>query len=96
VRLLENALNALGEEYARAGKGLLFGKLKQTLTGEAGDSLASISRELGMKSGTVRIHAFRLRRRYQELVEQEVLHTVKDPDEVSDELRFLKSVLRKA
>lgn len=93
VRLLENALNALGEEYAHAGKGLLFSKLKKTLTGEAEDSLADIARELGMKAGTLRIHAFRLRRRYQELVEQEVLHTVKKPEEVSDELRFLKLVL---
>lgn len=96
VRILENALHALGEECERAGKGLLFGKLKQTLTGEAGDSLVSIARELGMKTGTVRIHAFRLRRRYKELVEQEVLHTVKNPDEVSDELQFLKSVLQRA
>ena len=93
VRLLENALNALGEEYAHAGKQLLFSKLKRTLTGEAEDSLANIARELGMKTGTLRIHAFRLRRRYQELVEQEVLHTVKNPEEVADELRFLKSVL---
>jgi len=96
VRILENALNALGEECARAGKGLLFSKLKKTLTGEAEDSLASIAKELGMKTGTVRINVFRFRRRYQELVEQEVLHTVKDPEEVHDELRFLKSVLKRA
>lgn len=92
VRILENALNALGEECARAGKEVLFSKLKKTLTGEVEDSFASIARELGMKTGTLRINAFRFRRRYKELVEQEVLHTVKNPDEVSDELRFLKSV----
>lgn len=96
VHILENALNALGEECARAGKGLLFSKLKKTLTGEAEDSLASIAQELGMKTGTLRINAFRFRRRYQELIEQEVLHTVKNPEEVPDELRFLKSVLKRA
>jgi RNA polymerase sigma-70 factor (ECF subfamily) len=96
VRILENALIALGEECARAGKELLFSKLKKTLTGEAEDSLASIAKELGMKTGTLRIHVFRFRRRYQELVEQEVLHTVKNPEEVPDELRFLKSVLKRA
>jgi RNA polymerase sigma-70 factor (ECF subfamily) len=96
VRILENALKALGEECARAGKEVLFSKLKKTLTGEAEDSLADIARELGMKTGTLRINAFRFRRRYQELVEQEVRHTVKNPDEVSDELRFLKSVLKRA
>jgi RNA polymerase sigma-70 factor (ECF subfamily) len=96
VRLLENALNALGEECTHAGKELLFNKLKKTLTGQAEDSLATIARELGMKTGTLRIHAFRLRRRYLELIEQEVLHTVKNPEEVPDELRFLKSALRSA
>src|SRR3954462_2782986 len=55
VRILEDALNALGEEYARAGKGLLFSKLKKALVGEAEDSLASIAKELGMKTGTMRI-----------------------------------------
>jgi RNA polymerase sigma-70 factor (ECF subfamily) len=95
VRILENALKALGEECDRAGKGLLFSKLKKTLTGEAEDSLASIAQELGMKTGTLRINAFRFRRRYQELIEQEVLHTVKNPDEVPDELRFLKAVLKR-
>lgn len=94
VRLLENALNALGDECTRAGKGLLFSKLKKTLTGEAEDSLADMAREMGMKAGTLRITAFRFRRRYQELVEQEVLHTVKNPEDVPDELRFLKSVLK--
>jgi RNA polymerase sigma-70 factor (ECF subfamily) len=93
VRILENALNALGQECTHAGKGLLFSKLKKTLTGEAEESLVNIARELGMKTGTLRIHAFRFRRRYQELVEQEVLHTVKNPEDVADELRFLKSVL---
>jgi len=96
VRILENALKSLGEECARAGKGLLFSKLKKTLTGEAEDSLASLARELGMKTGTLRINVFRFRRRYQELVEQEVRHTVKNPDDVPDELRFLKSVLKRA
>jgi RNA polymerase sigma factor (sigma-70 family) len=95
LRILEDAMNALGEECARAGKGLLFGKLKQALVGDAEDSSASVAKELGMEVGTVRINVFRLRRRYQAMVEQAVLHTVKDPDDVPDELRFLKSVLKR-
>jgi RNA polymerase sigma factor (sigma-70 family) len=94
VRLLENALIALGEECARAGKGALFARLKTSLTGTAEDSLKSIAEELGIKAGTVRIHAFRFRRRYQELIYQEVSRTVSDPAEAAHELRFLKSILK--
>jgi RNA polymerase sigma factor (sigma-70 family) len=95
VRLLENVLITLGEECARAGIGALFTRLKASLIGTEEDSFKSISEELGMKAGTARIRVFRLRRRYQELIEQEVNRTVRDPSEASDELRFLKSILKR-
>jgi RNA polymerase sigma-70 factor (ECF subfamily) len=92
-QLLKNVLAALGEEYARGGKGPLFEKLKQTLTGEAGDSYSRLAEELGMTPSAVKVAAFRLRQRYQAMLHWEVSHTVESPEEVADELRFLISAL---
>jgi RNA polymerase sigma factor (sigma-70 family) len=90
-RLLRHVLAALGEEYERGGKALRFDKLKKTLTGEEGDSYARIAAELGMTVGAVRTEACRLRQRYQEMLLQELSHTVEHPEDVADELRFLIS-----
>jgi RNA polymerase sigma-70 factor (ECF subfamily) len=90
-RLLQHVLAALGEEYARGGKALRFDKLKKTLTGEE-HSYSRIAAELGMTVGAVRTEACRLRQRYQELLLQELSHTVEKPEDVADELRFLISI----
>lgn len=90
-RLLENVLAALGEEYKRRGKDLLFDKLKKTLTGEEENAYSLIAAELGMTADAVKVMAFRLRRRYRELLLGEIAHTVENPEDVDDELRFLIS-----
>ncbi|HYO59819.1 sigma-70 family RNA polymerase sigma factor [Archangium sp.] len=93
MSLLRNVLTALGEEYKREGQELRFEKLKQTITGEEGASYVHIATELGMKEGTVKKAAFRLRQRYQELLLEELSHTVEKPEDVADELRFLISAI---
>jgi RNA polymerase sigma-70 factor (ECF subfamily) len=92
--LLKNALLALEKEYPRTGKELPFSELKKTLTGEAEESLKALGAKLGIEANTMRLRIFRLRRRYWELLRQEVRHTVRSCDEVSDELKFLKSILK--
>jgi hypothetical protein len=91
-RLLQHVLTALGEAYERRGKGPHFHKLKETLTGVEGDTYERIAAELGMKVGAVRTAACRLRQDYQELLLEELSHTVEHPEDIADELRFLISV----
>ncbi|MBN1207458.1 MAG: sigma-70 family RNA polymerase sigma factor [Myxococcaceae bacterium] len=93
LALLENALAALREEYARRGQELLFDKLKGALNGEEEASYSRIAAELGMTVSAVKVNAFRLRRRYRELLRGEISHTVEDPEDVDAELRFLFSAL---
>ncbi|MCP3144681.1 RNA polymerase sigma factor [Pyxidicoccus xibeiensis] len=92
-RLLEHVLAALREEYVLAGRGALFDHLKKTLTGDAGAAHAHIAEVLGMKPGAVKVAAFRFRKRYQELLLREVSHTVANPADAADELRFLITAL---
>src|SRR5262249_37572848 len=69
LTLLEQVLGRLRAEYEGAGKGLLFEKLKDHLTGD-GEALSHAERaeELGMSEGAVKVAAHRLRRRYRELL----------------------------
>lgn len=99
-RLLQHVLAALGEEYERAGKASRFEKVKKTIIPGDEDSYASIAAELGTTVGAVRTEAFRLRKRFRELLLQALSHTVgnptdpdddPDPGDIADELRFLLS-----
>lgn len=88
--LLERTGARLGEDYARAGRTELFEKLRPYLAGKAGmpgyDALAA---ELGMNANAVGVAIHRMRRRYGELLRDEIAQTVATPQEVDSELAFL-------
>lgn len=47
-----------------------------------------------MKPGTVAVAVHRLRLRYRELIRAEIAHTVPDPADVDEEMRYLLEVIR--
>ncbi len=51
---------------------------------------------VGRTVGTVKVEVFRLRQRYRQLLRAEVAHTVENPEDVDDELRFLISTFEDA
>ena len=57
-------------------------------------SQADIASELAMTENAVKQSFHRLRRRYRELLHEEISHTVIAPGDVEDELRHLVAVLR--
>jgi RNA polymerase sigma-70 factor (ECF subfamily) len=90
MTLLEQALSRLRQEMTQAGKERIYGALKGTLTGDgANEPYERISQDLGMTVPAVKTAAYRLRRRYQELLRAEVAQTVSRPEDVEDELRDL-------
>jgi RNA polymerase sigma factor (sigma-70 family) len=92
--LLERALARLEAESTAAGKSALVSRLLPTLTGGRGDlPLASIAAELGMTEGAVKTAASRLRKRYGEILREEIARTVADPADVEDEVRALFAAL---
>lgn len=76
--------------FVRAGNGPLFEHLKDLAAGTDADvPLHQIAASLGMSEGAVRVAVHRLRRRFRNLMREEIQHTVGNAAEVDDEIRFL-------
>ena len=94
LTLLECVLARLRKEFVTAGKARLFERLKGFMTGEGGDaSYAQVGNELDMSESNVKVAVHRLRRRYRDLLRDEIAQTVASPAEVEDEIRHLFSAL---
>lgn len=90
LALLERVILRLREECAAAGKADLFAALKPFLTGGAGaKSGAQAAAELGLAEGAVRVAVHRLRRRYRELLRDEIGQTLADRTQIEEELQTL-------
>jgi RNA polymerase sigma-70 factor (ECF subfamily) len=95
LTLLDRVLARLRDEFDRAGKQKDFDCLKVYLTGEAGTpSYQEAAAGLAMTEGAVKVAVHRLRRRYRDLVREEIAQTVADPQDVDEELRHLLVALR--
>lgn len=93
VTLLERVITRLRDENAAEGKARLFEQLKPFLmAGQAGSPrYAQAAAGLGMSEGAVRVAVHRLRRRYRELLRDEVAQTVSDAAEIEQEMQALFS-----
>jgi RNA polymerase sigma factor (sigma-70 family) len=95
LTLLEQTLTRLEVEYREADNSALFDRLKDSLVGDGhGPLQAEIAAELHMTENAVKQAFHRFRRRYKDLLRQEIALTVAQPGEVEDELRHFVSVLR--
>jgi RNA polymerase sigma factor (sigma-70 family) len=92
--LLELVMQRLQAEQAAAGKAQQFELLKDALTaGTDRLPFPTIAAELSISEEAARQAASRLRKRYRELLREEVSHTVASPEEVDDEIRSLFQAL---
>lgn len=95
LTVLDRALAALAREHEASGKRDHFRTLKPWLTGDAADlSQAEAARFLDLNQGAVKVAIHRLRRRFRDLVKQEIAHTLRDPAQTDHELSCLMSALR--
>jgi RNA polymerase sigma-70 factor (ECF subfamily) len=92
LALLDQVLARLRGEYEAAGKGRLFECLKGRLTGDA-SSHAWAAADLGLSEGAVKVAVHRLRKRYRELLREEIAQTLDDPGQVEEEIRALFAAL---
>ena len=60
--------------------------------GDDAASHAETAKKLGMSEGAVKVAVHRLRKRFRELLRQEIAQTLDDEADVEDELRYLCSV----
>jgi RNA polymerase sigma-70 factor (ECF subfamily) len=90
LTLLEQVLRRLRAEYVGSGKEDLFESLKAALIepGQAA-SYRELGHILGMSEGAVKVAVHRLRRRYRDLLVDEIAETVASRSDVDEELRTL-------
>ena len=94
LALLDAVLLRLELEYATAGKGSLFSLLRDFLLDTAqGKTYADIAAQVGMSEEAVKKASQRMRQRYQQIIREEISHTVATAGEVEEEMRYLWSVL---
>jgi RNA polymerase sigma factor (sigma-70 family) len=94
LTVLDRVLGRLQGEYTVGGKADLFDEIKGHLTGSRESArYAEGAGRLGMTEGALRVAAHRLRRRYRELLREEIAQTVQRPDEVDEEIAYLLSCL---
>src|SRR5262245_22511362 len=94
MTLLDQVLARLSEEFAQAGKSHLFKGLQPFLVeGAKEKTYAEAAREIEMSEEAFKKAVQRMRRRYQQLIREEVAHTVAGSEEVEEELRNLCAVL---
>ena len=88
--LLKTVLDRLEEERRVAEKDESFEHLRIYLLGDTGlPTYAEMGARLGQTEGSVRVAVHRLRTRYRELLQEEILRTVASPDDLAEELRSL-------
>jgi RNA polymerase sigma-70 factor (ECF subfamily) len=93
LALLDQVLNRLRDEYESGDKGALFAGLKGHLTGATTTSHAAAAAALGLSEGAVKVAVHRLRKRYRDLLREEIAQTLDDPAQIGDEIRALFQAL---
>ena len=94
LTLLDLVMQRLEREYRLSGRSEQFERLKGALTGQRdGLPYAALGAELKISEEAARQAASRLRKRYRELLREEVSQTLAEPGEVDDEIRSLFEVL---
>ena len=88
--LLEQVIARLRKECAAEGKGKVFEQLKPFLMmGKSDIPYAQAAVSLGLNEGAARVAVHRLRKRYRELLRQEIAQTLSEPADLEEELRAL-------
>ena len=92
LTLLDRVMSRLKAEARRDGKTPSFDGLKTYLTGDQPQlTYAQTASALGLSEGAAKVAVHRLRRRFRDLVRDEIAQTVSSPEEIEDELRHLRS-----
>jgi DNA-directed RNA polymerase specialized sigma24 family protein len=92
--VIQSSVKQLGEEYAASGRRPLFAEIQSYLSRPADRAAYTQSgRRLGISADAVAMAVVRLRRRYREIVRNQVAQTVATPAEIDDEMRYLVRLL---
>ena len=95
--ILEETLAGLRTDFVERGKERLFDGLASFLsTEEPADSYQQAAMRLGLPLSAIKTTVHRLRQDYRAKLREEIARTVSAPNEIDDELRYLRKVLAAA
>jgi RNA polymerase sigma factor (sigma-70 family) len=95
--VVERALSRLAEECELRGRRRIFDVLSSCLGAERQDvSYSNFAKTLGIPETSVKRLVHQLRKRYRQLLCEEVADTIESPAQLEDELRYLCAVLAAA
>jgi RNA polymerase sigma-70 factor (ECF subfamily) len=90
LTLLDEVLNRLRDEMIRAGKETTYEAVRGHLLAAPGAvPYSQAAQELNMSEGALKVAVHRLRKRYRELLREEIERTVAGPEQVEEEIRDL-------
>ena len=90
LALLGKVIGQLKVEWEKDGRGRQFNELKIFLTLDKGAvSYAEASKALDLDEGAVRVIVHRMRKRYRELLREEICQTLTDSTHLEDEMHAL-------
>lgn len=94
IKLFEQVLNRLRNEEIAKGRQRQFEALKVFLSGDRFTGrYAELALQLETTEAALKMAVSRMKKRYGELLCEEVAHTVSNPAEVEDELRALAAIV---
>jgi RNA polymerase sigma-70 factor (ECF subfamily) len=94
LALLERVIARLRDECVAEGKAALFDQARGYLmVGERTIPYAEAAQALDLDEGAVRVAVHRLRKRYRELLRNEIAQTLDDPAQTAEELKSLQAAL---
>ena len=88
--LLGRVMAQLEEDYAEDGKEALFTALEPALTGSKQElSYRELAAQMKTTEANVQVMVHRLRRKFSDILREEIKSTLLDPSELDEELRYL-------
>ena len=94
LELLQQAIDRLRGEYRRTDQEHRFDALSGFLTGDDAASFDKAAATLGMTESAVRVTLHRMRKRYGQILREEIATTVITPDDIDDEIHSLFRAIR--
>jgi DNA-directed RNA polymerase specialized sigma24 family protein len=94
MTLMKHVRDRLAREFSRAGKADQFQRLSGFIGDEVDVPYREVAAQIGVTEGSVKVAVHRLRRRFREVLRDEVMQTVSEVQEVDEEIRFLLAALR--
>jgi RNA polymerase sigma factor (sigma-70 family) len=93
--VLDRVLTLLAAEYTESNRAELFNELKVVLTeGKGSVRAAELAVRLDLSEDAVHSATHRLRKRYREILQEQIAATLDDPSDFNDEIRSLFAALR--